>query len=109
MESDIVLDGGRGGRMETNDEAAGRRAGYVIAVATSVSVTDERELTLLALDLTLDFALDLEVASADSFDFFSDLPLFSLAMLFASFPAFIDFLVCSETCDGPCGKLDFDL
>ena len=50
VESDIVLDGGRGGRMETNDEAAGRRAGYVIAVATSVSVTDERELTLLALD-----------------------------------------------------------
>lgn len=48
--------------------AAGRRAGYVTLVeVASVSGIEDCKLTLL----TLDFALDLELARADNFDFFS--------------------------------------
>ena len=84
-------------------------------VATSVSVADERELTLLILDFALDFALDLEVAKADNLDFFSDLTLlfslFSLLSLLASSAAFKDLFVTKDAWDCPCwsGRLDFDL
>ena len=64
------------GRRETNEVAAGRSVGYVIVVEVAcVSGTDVCELRLLTLDLALDRALDLELASADSFDFFSPFPL----------------------------------
>ena len=106
VESVLILETGLGGgRSETKEAAAGRNAGYVMAVATSVSVTDERELALLALDFACDFrpdfALDLELASAESFDFFSALLLFSLVSLLVSSAAFIDFLVKSEAWDCP--------
>ena len=134
---EIVEDGGLGGSSETTDVGAGRKAGYVIWLAFSVLVADDRELTLL----TLDFALDLELANCDNFDFFSlfsltTLPggftvdrLFTLGAAFtvdalfalgASFSVFsllessaaalIDFFVSSDTWDGPCcwGRLDLD-
>ena len=77
-------DGGRADGRETNEAAAGRSPGYVTTVeVASVSGTDvcERELTLLTLDLAADRALDLELASADSFDFFSPVPFGTLPAL----------------------------
>lgn len=56
---------------ETIEAADGRKSGYVMSEA--VSVIYERALT----ELTLDLALDLELAKAESFDFFS-LPVFSV-------------------------------
>lgn len=112
---EIVEDRGRGGKSETTEVSAGRKAGYVIWLAVSVLVADDSELRLL----TLDLALERELASCDSFDFFSPLLLaalrrlpelfklgrgFSLFMLpFSSAAAFIDFLVPRDTWDGPSG------
>lgn len=56
---------------ETIEAADGRKSGYVMSEA--VSVMYERALT----ELTLDLALDLELAKAESLDFFS-LPVFSV-------------------------------
>lgn len=108
VESVTILEGGlAGGRSETTEVAAGRKAGYETAVVvTSVSVTEDRELTLLMLDFALDFALDLALAKLDNFDFFSGLLLFVLASLFVSSCAFIDCFVWRETWERPGGKLE---
>ena len=124
VESVLRLEGGRGGSRETNDVAAGRSAGYVTLVeVTSVSGIEDCELTLLTLDFALDLALDLELARADNFDFFSLFPLWAVCVLFAlrslftlnwlavSSPGFTD-RANSDADDSPpgCGRsVDFDI
>ena len=91
--AEIVEDGARGGKSDTTDVGAGRRAGYVSWLAISVLVAEDLELTLLML-LTLDFAPDLELASCDSFDFLPPVvtdalfKLFTLGAVFSPFSLF---------------------